>query len=79
MLGLRSELMQIKSQLHTLDSIVKNNYFMVYPTLHMVYAVDEYNDFQLSYSLRVNRPEADALNPFPEYQNPLSLKAGNPY
>ena len=77
--GIRPELMRIKSHLHSLDSIVTNNYWMVYPTLHVSYAIDERNELQLNYSLRVNRPEADDLNPFPEYQNPLTLKAGNPY
>lgn len=79
LLGLRPELMRIKSHLHSLDSIVTNDYWMVYPTLHASYAIDEQNELQLNYSLRVNRPEADELNPFPEYQNPLSVKAGNPY
>lgn len=78
-IGLRPEWMQIKSQLLRLDSIVRNDYFMVYPTLHTSYTIDEQNELQLNYSLRVNRPEADDMNPFPEYQNPLSLKAGNPY
>lgn len=77
--GIRPELMRIKSHLHSLDSIVTNDYWMVYPTLHVSYAIDEWNELQLNYSLRVNRPEADDLNPFPEYQNPLTLKAGNPY
>lgn len=79
LLGLRPETMQIKSQLFTLDSIVKSNYFMIYPTLHISYAAGRHSELQLNYSLRVNRPEADDLNPFPEYQNPLTLKAGNPY
>lgn len=79
LLGLRPESMMIKSQLFSLDSIVKNNYFMIYPTLHTSYQLSEHHEFQLNYSLRVNRPEADDLNPFPEYQNPLSLKSGNPY
>lgn len=77
--GIRPELMRIKSHLHSLDSIVTNDYWMMYPTLHVSYAIDERNELQLNYSLRVNRPEADDLNPFPEYQNPLSLRAGNPY
>jgi len=77
--GLRPELMQIKSHLHSLDSIVTNDYWMVYPTLHASYTIDEQNELQLNYSLRVNRPEADDLNPFPEYQNPMSIRAGNPY
>ena len=77
--GIRPELMRIKSHLHNLDSIVTNDYWMMYPTLHVSYAIDEQNELQLNYSIRVNRPEADDLNPFPEYQNPLSLRAGNPY
>lgn len=79
LVGLRPEWMRIKSQLFSLDSIVRNDYFMVYPTFHASYAIDGRNELQLNYSLRVNRPEADDMNPFPEYQNPLSLKAGNPY
>ncbi|SKB74384.1 Outer membrane receptor proteins, mostly Fe transport [Macellibacteroides fermentans] len=79
LMGLRPELMNIKSHLFSLDSIVSNNYFMVYPTLHTAYQLNDNNELQLNYSLRVNRPEADDMNPFPEYQNPLSLRAGNPY
>ncbi|WP_041579495.1 TonB-dependent receptor domain-containing protein [Bacteroides helcogenes] len=79
LLGIRPEYMMIKSQLFTLDSVVTNNYFMVYPTLHTSYKLDERNELQLNYSLRVNRPDGEDMNPFPEYQNPLSLKAGNPY
>jgi outer membrane receptor protein involved in Fe transport len=32
----------------------------------------------LNYSKRVNRPEGDELNPFPEYRDPYNLQAGNP-
>lgn len=78
-LGLRPELMQIKSHLFSLDSLVNSHYFMVYPTLHTAYLLNGNSELRLSYSLRMNRPEADELNPFPEYQNPLTLKAGNPY
>lgn len=79
MLGVRPELMQIQSRLHSSNATVSNNYFMVYPTLHTSYKLNERNELQLNYSLRVNRPEADDLNPFPEYQDPLSLKTGNPW
>ncbi|MDD3227699.1 MAG: TonB-dependent receptor [Oscillospiraceae bacterium] len=79
LLGLRPEYMALKSHLFNLDSIVNNHYFMVYPTLHTSYQLNGLSELQFNYSLRVNRPEGDDLNPFPEYQNPLSLKAGNPY
>jgi len=32
----------------------------------------------LNYSHRVHRPEGEDLNPFPEYQDPFNLRAGNP-
>lgn len=31
-----------------------------------------------SYSRRIRRPSADQLNPFPEYDDPTSLRVGNP-
>lgn len=71
--------MRITSRLYGLDSVVTTDYWMAYPTLHVSYAIDDRRELRLNYSLRVNRPEADALNPFPEYQNPLTLRVGNPY
>lgn len=79
MAGLRGEQSYIKSNLLTLSQVVRDNYFMLYPTLHSAYKAGENNEFQLNYSLRVNRPEGDDLNPFPEYQDPYNIKAGNPY
>lgn len=78
-LGVRPEMTWTRSELFSLDSVVNNNYFMVYPTLHTSYKINDRNELLLSYSLRVNRPEADNLNPFPEYQDSITLHAGNPY
>lgn len=79
MAGLRGEQSFIKSELLTLAQNVKDNYFMFYPTLHTTYKMNDENEFQLNYSLRVNRPEGDDLNPFPEYQDPYNVRAGNPH
>ncbi len=76
--GLRAEQAYRTSNLVTLDSIVKFNYFQLYPTIHLAYKVKN-GEWQLNYSKRVNRPEGDELNPFPEYIDPLNLSAGNPY
>lgn len=76
--GLRSEQAYITSNPVTWDSIIKNNYFKVYPTLHLTYEITDNKQLQLSYSKRITRPEADELNPFPEYADPLDLEAGNP-
>jgi outer membrane receptor protein involved in Fe transport len=76
--GLRAEQAYRTSDLITLDSVVKFNYFQLYPTIHLGYKVKN-GELQLNYSKRVNRPDGDALNPFPEYIDPLNLSAGNPY
>jgi len=49
----------------------------LYPTIHLAYKLNT-GELQLNYSKRVNRPEGDDLNPFPEYQDPRNLRAGNP-
>ncbi len=76
--GLRGELVNIKGNLVTLDSLIKNNYFKLYPTLHLSYEIDDDHELQLNYSRRINRPDPDELNPFPEYRDPRNLRAGNP-
>ncbi|MBA3704768.1 MAG: TonB-dependent receptor, partial [Bacteroidetes bacterium] len=78
LLGLRAEQAYITSNLVTMDSIIQNNYFKVYPTIHLSYELDDNKELQLSYSKRVNRPEGDELNPFPEYRDPRNIGAGNP-
>ena len=79
MAGLRGEQSFITSNLLTLNKKVNDNYFLLYPTLHTSYKLDGFNELQLNYSLRVNRPEGDDLNPFPEYQDLYNIRAGNPY
>jgi conjugative relaxase-like TrwC/TraI family protein len=49
-----------------------------YPTLHLTYDLPKNQQLQLNYSHRVRRPEGDDLNPYPEYQDPFNLRAGNP-
>jgi len=61
----------------TRDSIIKNQYVNLFPTLHLSYKLTK-GELQLNYSKRVNRPEGDDLNPFPEYLDPINLRAGNP-
>lgn len=76
--GLRADHTNLISNLLTLDSIIPQNYNKLYPTLHLSYDLKKNQQVQLSYSKRINRPEGDELNPFPEYTNPRSIDAGNP-
>jgi outer membrane receptor protein involved in Fe transport len=56
----------------------KSDYIRLYPTLHLTYDLSASGQLDLSYSHRINRPDDEALNPFPEYQDPFNLRAGNP-
>lgn len=76
--GLRFEYARVTADLVDKNSLIINDYFKLYPTLHLTYKLNEYNQLQLNYSHRTNRPEDDDLNPFPEYRDPRNVSAGNP-
>ena len=76
-IGLRAEPVKINGKLVTLDSLISNSYFKIFPTVHLSYKLKN-SEIQLNYSKRVNRAEGDDLNPFPEYRDPRNLSAGNP-
>lgn len=77
--GLRLEQALTKSTLVTTGEEFENNYFSVFPTLHLSYDFGNENVTQLSYSRRIDRPSIRSLNPFTDYSNPLSLRIGNPF
>ena len=76
--GLRVEHLTGKANLVTNDSSFTKMFFNLYPTLHIAYNFSALTKLQLSYSRRVRRPESDDINPFPEYQDPRNIRAGNP-
>lgn len=76
--GLRYEQAQIDTDQVTAGLVSRNDYARTYPTLHLTYDLPNYQQLQLNYSHRVRRPESDDLNPYPEYQDPFNLRAGNP-
>ncbi len=76
--GVRTEQAYIRSNLVTRDSVVTNNYFSIYPTLHSSYKFNEFVELQLNYSRRVHRPDGEDLNPFPEYRDARNISSGNP-
>lgn len=77
--GLRGEYAAIKNRLISADTDLKQNYFNIFPTVHVSRPVSENSELMLSYTMRVNRPDGSDMNPFAEQINPLSLEAGNPY
>lgn len=78
LLGLRAEHSNIDSELVTTGITVPNNYFKVYPSLHLSYDLSDRHTLFSSYSHRVNRPDEEDLNPFAMYQDPYNLSVGNP-
>jgi outer membrane receptor protein involved in Fe transport len=76
--GFRAEQSFINANLVSKDSVITNDYLKLYPTLHLSYKISPLIELQLNYSRRANRPEGDDLNPFPEYQDPRNVRAGNP-
>ncbi len=76
--GLRAEVARITSRVTVpFVEATPNNYSKLFPTLHLAYAVSEPSRFGLSYSRRLNRPDADELNPNPEFSDPRNAEAGN--
>lgn len=76
--GLRFEHASIDTNQITARLRNTNDYNRFYPSLHLSYDLTETQQLQLNYSHRVHRPDSDDLNPYPEYQDPFNLRAGNP-
>lgn len=55
----------------------KNDYFEVYPSAFFTYSPSEKNQYQLSYSRRVDRPGIGQVNPIKEWSTPLVSSYGN--
>jgi len=76
--GLRGEYSDIVMRQETTGTVTPNRYYNYFPTLHTSYQINKRNEMQLNYSLRINRPEGDDLNPFPEWNDPMRVSTGNP-
>ncbi|HVZ64116.1 MAG TPA: TonB-dependent receptor [Opitutaceae bacterium] len=77
--GLRVEETTINTNQATAGLRDRNQYARAYPSLHLKYDLSDVHELQLNYSHRIHRPEGDDLNPYPEYQDPFNLRAGNPH
>ncbi|MTI30333.1 TonB-dependent receptor domain-containing protein [Xanthovirga aplysinae] len=83
--GLRAEQAFTTSTLTIEPEPFENNYFSLYPSVHLSKGFGEKGRFgyadeiQLSYSRRVNRPRSRALNPFVDMSNENNLSTGNPF
>jgi outer membrane receptor protein involved in Fe transport len=78
-LGLRAEQANTLSYLITTEEKYRNNYFNLFPSLHLSQKLNKEQEIQLSYSRRINRPNTRALNPFKDVADPYNIRYGNPY
>ncbi len=75
--GLRYEYVYTDTELDKAPSL-KDNYQSFYPSAHLEYDLGKGNQFQLSYSRRVDRPSPRQKNTFTDYSDPLNIIKGNP-
>jgi outer membrane receptor protein involved in Fe transport len=76
--GLRAEQVNIDTNQLTSSQKNSNDDFKVYPSLFLSYTLNENNTLSANYSRRIQRPQAQDLNPYPVYQDPYNYRAGNP-
>jgi outer membrane receptor protein involved in Fe transport len=63
---------------NTETATYKDEIFTVYPSAFFTYNANDKNQFQLSYSRRVDRPSIGQVNPIREWSTPTITSVGNP-
>ena len=83
-IGLRAEMTDIMTNLKGYahdgtDSINGGKpYFDFFPSAHLNYSVNEFNQFQVSYTRRIRRPGFWQMSPFRSYNDNRNIRMGNP-
>ena len=55
------------------------DYFDLFPSAFVAYALPKGNELQLNYTRRINRPRGRQLNPFKNISDSANISFGNPY
>jgi len=76
--GLRLEQTDDRARLLDGQITTSRGYFRAYPSLHLDRDLTDQSKLSFSVARRVNRPDAEALNPFSDHQDIHNLRAGNP-
>lgn len=77
--GLRMENTNTKGVQTSGNSTVKRSYVSLFPSVFVSYNANEKNNFTVSASRRLQRPNYQDLNPFTFFLDSLSYRQGNPY
>lgn len=82
--GLRSESWQVRSRSLAFgqerDDVeqYKKNFFALFPSVYLSYALPYENELQINYTRRIRRPWGGQLNSFQDISDPTSISYGNP-
>ena len=76
-LGGRFESYSVRAKLNGATAF-KDDYITVYPSASMTFSPNEKNQFQMSYSRRVDRPGLEQTKPIREFSTPRVTSVGNP-
>jgi len=74
--GLRAEDVEVTAKTDGVESY-SDSYTEFYPSSFITYSPSEKNQFQISYSRRVDRPGLSQVNPIREWSTPLISSLGN--
>lgn len=74
--GLRGERVNVKADTNTVRAFT-NEYTQVYPSAFVTFNPSEKNQYQVSYSRRVDRPGVGQVNPIRQWSTPLITNYGN--
>lgn len=78
-LGGRLEYTQQQGQQRATGQWAPDTSFLnFFPSVFLTQELNKNNQFQLSYSRRINRPNSWGLNPFEDQSDPLNPRRGNP-
>ena len=75
--GVRVEDVEVKADTNTVRSFT-DKYTQIYPSAFLTYDPNEKDQWQVSYSKRVDRPGLGQVNPISEWATPLISSFGNP-
>jgi outer membrane receptor protein involved in Fe transport len=76
--GLRAEQAQTDALLLTTDARNTDDYFRVYPSLHINRALSDQSTLSFGASRRVSRPDPSDLDPYLDTEYTPNLRTGNP-
>ncbi len=79
-LGVRAEQYDVEADFSQGDETGKynDNILSLYPSAFFTYSASDKDQFQLSYSRRVDRPGIEQVNPIRTWSTPLLTRVGNP-